>query len=126
MPDPSQRQALADAIRGELLAAHHGTTDLDALVDRVLDCVDTHQPVPEVSLRQLSYVVQLEQRVAVLAESSRRADTAEAALAELLTFVAHELDPYPAYWPDHFFAVEAHRALAKRLAGHPQHPRVTT
>lgn len=72
MPDPSQRQLLADAIRGELLTAHHGATDIDALVDRVLDCVDAHQPVPEVSLRQLSHVAQLEERVAALADEATK------------------------------------------------------
>ena len=67
MPDPSQRQALGDAIRGELLTALHAEASLDALVDRVVDCVDAHPPVPEVSLRQLSHVAQLEQRIAALA-----------------------------------------------------------
>jgi len=45
MPDPSERQLLADAIRGELLQAHHGVAELDEVTDRVLACIDGHPPV---------------------------------------------------------------------------------
>lgn len=47
MPEPVQRQLLGDAIRGELLTAHHGTTEIDELTDRVLAAVEKHQPVTE-------------------------------------------------------------------------------
>jgi hypothetical protein len=84
---------------------------------------NAREPIPEVSLRQLSYVCQLEQRIEALEAADRRATVAEAALIHLLTVVVTALDPDPAYWAGYFID-PAHRDLAERLAdeydsGHP-------